>query len=173
MAHVTMKAGATFDVLTPEEHRQRLERVMSDFQDWQRQSEGETITRSAGPFLTDATGGTSTLARGGGAVYRVPTGYDGILTRLSVDYEGSNASSTVSCDLRVVADFNSPAALRAIYNAVPAVYEASKSHAALFRGGQEIVVSLTGGPHSTAMYVTVQVLLVKRTHLSADVLDGA
>lgn len=168
-----MAVGAEFDFLTSAELKDELAKVHDKFAQELREQSGETIVKAASSFTTDSTGGTSAFASGGQQIYRVPVGYNAYLTRLSVDYEGSNASSTVSCDLRVVADFNSPAALRAIYNAVPAVYEASKSHAALFRGGQEIVVSLTGGPHSTAMYVTVQVLLVKRTHLSADVLDGA
>ncbi len=172
MAHVTMKAGATFDLLSPQEHKEQLEKVVNDFEAWQRQAEGETITRSAGPFLTDSTGGTSTLPSGGGKVFHVPVGYDAFLTRLSVDYEGSTAASPLTCDLRVVADQNTPAALRSIINQIPNVFAEGKSHAPLFRGGQEVVVCLQAGPVSTSIYCTVQVLLTKRKFTHLDTLEG-
>ena len=167
---VQLKAGAELDMLSAGEFSQGTKELANRFREIMRETEGETISRSAGPFSTDATGGTSTLANGGGHVYRVPTGYDAYLTRLSVDFEGSSAASPTSCDLRIVADQDTPAALRAIFNSVPAVYEASKSHAPLFRGGQEVVVCLIGGPASTSIYCTAQVLLTPRKAIHPDIL---
>jgi len=169
MAKTQFKLGAEIDFLTNDELGNRLDHLQNFFQDLVRGQEGETDVRSAAPFMTDSTGGTSTLAAGGGVVYRVPVGWDGLLTRLSVDYEGSNAASPALCDLRVVADQNTPAALRAVFTSVPAVYEEGKSSAPLFRGGQAIVVCLKGGPDSTAIYCTAQVILTPRKALTVDV----
>lgn len=171
MAKVSLKAGATLDMLTPEEHAEHLVRLQHYFRDLMRDTEGETISRSADPFTTDATGGTLGLPRGGGGAYKVPIGYDAYLTRCVVDFEGSNAASPVSCDVRILADQNTPAATRAINNTLPSVYEASKSHAPMFRGGQEVVVSIQGGPATTKMYCTVQVILTPRKAISADILS--
>ncbi len=168
MAKSLFKVGAEIDFLTSDELSDRLDRAEQYFRDILQAQEGETIVRSAGSFKTDATGGTSTLGYGGADVYRVPEGFDAFLLRLSVDYEGSNAASPVSCDIRICADQNTPAALRAIYNVVPAVFDASRSHAPLFRGGQRVVVSITGGPATTTFYPTVQVLLTRRKALSSD-----
>ena len=172
MAKYALRAGAEIDLLTADELDTTLKKHLANFQADEREQVGETLVKSGTTFVTDASGNTSSLARGGGSCYSVPVGYDAFLTRFMVDYEGSNASATVSCDIRVVADQNTPSALRAIYNAVPSVYEASKSHAPLFRGGQHVVICITGGPHTTTMYATVQVLLVKRRPLHYDILDG-
>lgn len=165
-----MAVGAEFDFLTADELDSKMKAMSSRFDKSLRDQAGETISRSSGSFVTDATGGTSTLARGGASVYSVPAGYDAYVTRLSVDYEGSNAASLVSCDLRIVADQNTPSALRSIASAVPNVFAEGKSHAPLFRGGQHVVICITGGPATTTFYCTAQVLLVKRHHIDADIL---
>lgn len=167
-----LNAGAEFDILSADEHKAQIERVKNDFIDWMRQTEGETITRSGSTFVTDATGGTAGLAKGGGGVFKVPVGYDAFVTRLSVDYEGSNAASPVTCDVRIVADQNTPSATRSINNELPSVFSESKGHAPMFRGGQDVVVCIAGGPATTTMYCSVQVLLTKRRHISSDILDG-
>jgi hypothetical protein len=173
MGKVQFKAGAEFDILSGDELKRENEKMRSFFEELTRGQEAETITRAAGPFTTDATGGTSTLARGGSSVYRVPVGYDAFLTRISIDFEGSNASAPTSCDVRICADQVTPAALRLINNQVPSIWDGSKSHAPLFRGGQEVVVALIGGPASTSIYCTVQVVLTKRVRrVTADDLDG-
>jgi hypothetical protein len=52
------------------------------------------------------------------------------------------------------------------------VYTASRSHAPLFRAGQRIVIGIQGGPASTLIYPTVQVLLVPNKHrLRHDTLE--
>jgi hypothetical protein len=143
------------------------------FREIMRGAEGETIRRSSAPFLTDASGNTAYLPRGGGGVYKVPVGFDAFLTRISIDYQGSNATTPAPCDLRIVADQNSPASLVAIFTQVPAVYSVGKSDAPLFRGGQEVVVCLTGGPVTTQIYCTVQVVLTPRKQNAPDALtDG-
>ena len=166
-----LSVGAELDLLSPKEHREALEKVVNDFEAWQRQSEGETIVRSSGSFALNSSGNTVGPENGGYGIYRVPAGYDAILTRCSVDYEGSSAASPVSCDLRICADTNTPAALRSIINQIPNVFADGKSHAPLFRGGQHVVVSITGGPASVNVYCTVQVLLTKRKHIFSDVLE--
>ena len=171
MATVKLAAGAEFDIMSSEEHRKHLQRVKEDFLDHMRQTEGETLTRSGQPFTTNSAGTTVGPENGGYGIYRVPAGYDAFLTRCSVDYEGSNAASQVSCDLRISADTNTPAALRSIASVVPNVFAEGRSHAPLFRGGQLVVVSMIGGPASTQFYCTVQVLLTKRRHISSDVLQ--
>ncbi len=157
-----LKVGAEIGWITPEDLAQSNSEMKSFFEKLMRGEAGETIVRAAGSFLTDASGNTSSLAAGGGGVYDVPVGFDAFLTRLSVDYEGSNANTPVACDLRICADQVTPAALRALFKSVPAVYEASKSHAPMFRGGQRVVVALGGGPATTALYVNVQVILTPR-----------
>jgi hypothetical protein len=172
VAKVTLKAGAELDLMSSDEHRQHLDRLKSDLLDWMRQTEGETLTRTGTTFVTNSSGTTAGPENGGYGIYRVPVGYDAFLTRCSVDYEGSDAADTVSCDLRISADNNTPAALRSLASVVPNVFAEGRSHAPLFRGGQLVVVSITGGPASTTFYCTVQVLLTKRKYTSADVLEG-
>ena len=168
MAKFALKAGAEVDFLTDNELAARVDDLKDFFQELARGQEGETVVHSANSFVTDRSGNTATLPDGGGVVYRVPVGFDAFLTRLSVDFEGSNAASPTACDLRVVADQNTPAALRAIFNLVPAVFDASRSHAPLFRGGQRVVVCLTGGPHSASIYCTAQVVLTRRKAIDVD-----
>lgn len=165
-----MKAGAEIDFLSPEELHGELDKFKKDFIEHLRADLGLTVTRSGPTFATDAAGDTTSLPSGGGVVYTVPIGYDAFMTRLSVDYETSDAATPATCDVRVCADQVTPAALRAINNQVPTVYEASKSHAPLFRGGQNIVVAVESGPVSTTFYCTVQVILVPRRHVAADVM---
>lgn len=168
MAKVHLRAGAEVDFLNEEEFSRRMDRYEAFFENVTRQQEGETVLEAAPSFSTDSSGNTSSLPNGGGTVYQVPTGYDAFLTRLSVDYAGSNASSPKSCDVRAVADSNDPSALRLIYNIVPMIWEGSKSHAPIFRGGQRIVVAIAGGPTSTQMFSTVQVVLIKRKAVRDD-----
>jgi hypothetical protein len=156
MAKVKLTAGAEVDLLSPKEHEAHLGHLEKAM----REMAGTVDTQSAVPFSTDATGGTATLSAGGGVVYHVPAGYHAYMTRLSVDYEGSTAKTPVSCDLRVCADQVTPAALRSIAAMVPNVFSESRSHAPLFRPGQQIVVALQSGPATTMLYCTVQVLLV-------------
>jgi hypothetical protein len=173
MAEVELRAGAHIDFLTKEEMADETSRLIDFFTEFTRGQEGETVMRSAGPFLTDSTGGTSTLGPGGGVVYVVPTGFDAYLLRCSVDFGASNANSPTACDIRIVADQNTPAGLRALNNSVPTVYRCGRSDAILFRSGQRIVVCLTGGPASTSIYCTVQVLLTRRKALRIDTLESA
>lgn len=170
MAHVKLSAGADITLLSEEEMSGHVERLSHVFEKMTRGQEDETITRSAAPFKTNTTGSTAKLAGGGGLVYTVPVGFDAFVTRLSVDYEGSTAKTQVSCDLRGVADQNTPAALRILNNLVPSIYEASKSHAPLFRGGQNLIVCLQTGPHTTTIYCTVQVILTRRKAIHTDTL---
>ena len=172
MPRVAMKMGAEFDFLSKDELDKVVHDRLGEFSADLREQTGETVTRSSDGFTTDSTGSTAGLPRGGGSVYIVPVGYDAYLTRLAVDYEGSNASSLASCDLRIVADQNTPSGLRSIAAAVPNVFAEGKSHAPLFRGGQHVVVCIAGGPASTKFYATAQVLLVKRRHTHVDVLAG-
>lgn len=171
MATVKLAAGAEFDIMSSEEHKKHLQRVKEDFLDHMRQVEGETLIRAGKPFTTNSSGTTAGPENGGYGIYRVPVGYDAFLTRLSVDYEGSNAGSPTTCDLRISADNTTPSALRSLASVVPNVFAESKSHAPMFRGGQLVVVSIIGGPASTQFYCTVQVLLTQRRHLRADVLQ--
>jgi hypothetical protein len=166
-----LRAGATIDLLTPEEHKRDLERVVADFEQHMRDFEGETIIHSSA-FTVDASGGTSTGPYNGYGVYRVPVGFDAFLTRIAFDFAGSSAKSTVSVDVRVCADQNTPSTLRAIYNVVPAVFEASKSHAPYFGGGSVIVVSMQGMTANTEMYVNTQLILTRRASLHRDILSS-
>ena len=148
-----------------------LRRMLTDYKDWERQVEGETLIRAGNSFVTNSAGTTAGPENGGYGVFRVPAGFDAFLTRLTIDYEGSSAASPSTCDLRICADVNTPAALRSIANQVPNVFAESKSHAPMFRGGQLVVVSITGGPASTTFYPTVQVLMTQRKHTMADALQ--
>jgi hypothetical protein len=171
MANVQLRAGANIDILSPKEHKEQLQKVVADFEAHMQQVEGETIIHSSS-FPVDGSGGTSTGPYNGYGVYRVPVGFDAFLTRIAFDFEGSSAKSTVSVDVRVCADQNTPSALRAIYNVVPAVFEASKSHAPYFGGGSVIVVSMQGMTASTTMYVNTQLILTRRLALDHDVLHS-
>lgn len=169
MAKVKLSAGAEVDLLSPKEHEAHLaelEKFLSD-------RDGTTDVQAAAPFETDSSGNTAVLPNGGGVVYRVPAGYRAFLTRLTVDFEGSTAKTPTSCDVRACADAVTPAALRVLNDAVPWVYEASRSHAPIFRQGQQVIVALQAGPTSTSIYCTVQVLLVPtdRRHTHADPLS--
>jgi hypothetical protein len=172
MGQFVLKAGANIELLTRDELASELTKVSNAFEALTREQEGETISRAAGSFKTDPSGNTAYMGPGGGVAYTVPAGFDAYLLRLTVDYEGSTAVTPQTCDVRIVADQNTPAGLRAIYNQVPAIFHASRSHAPLFRGGQRIVVCLIGGPVSTNIYPTVQVLLTRRKAVKTDTVDS-
>jgi len=171
MAKVALRAGAEIDFLNSEEMATHLKDLKDYFSKMTREEQGDTIVRAGPTFSTDANGNTSSLPAGGGVVFQVPVGYDAYIVRLSVDFEASNASSPTGCDLRVCADQNTPAALRSIAAVVPNVFSSGRSHAPLFRGGQNVVVAITGGPATTVMYCTVQALLIKRRTVDLDVLQ--
>jgi hypothetical protein len=168
VAKSVLRAGAEIDFLSGDDLERQMAGMRDFFEALVRGEEGETISRAAGSFQTDASGGTSSLGYGGADVYRVPTGFNAYLTRLSVDYEGSNAASPQSCDVRICADQVTPSALRAINNSVPTVFSAGRSHAPLFRAGQRVILAMSGGPHSTYISVTVQVILTKIPGTHAD-----
>lgn len=164
MAKVTLRANATCDIASDEELCRRFDDFKEFFRNEVLAQEGETVVRAANSVTTDASGNATIPA------YTVPVGYDAYLTRLTVDFAGSTFKTVVSCDARIVADVNTPAALRAGNGSVPWVYEASKSHAPLFRGGQTATVILTGAGTTTLIYCHVQVILTPRHATRADAL---
>lgn len=158
-----LKAGAYLDFVSPNELRDELTRMTGVVQDLIRQEAGETVFVSAPPFATNATG------KGSGTVYRIPAGYEGYLTRLVVTWP--TAKTGTACTLLVCADSVSAASTRAINDTAPSVLTDSRSHAALFRGGQAVIVSLATGPHTTTIFCSAQVVLVKLKTAGADVMD--
>jgi hypothetical protein len=169
MAKVKLSAGAEVDLLSPKEHEAHLAKL----EQFLSERDGTTLVHAGSTFSTDASGNTAALAEGGGAVYRVPDGFHAYLLRLSIDFEGSNPSSPTTCGVKVCADYVTPSALRAANNTVPSVFSASRSHAPMFRQGQRVIVALQGGPATTMIYCTVQVLLVSTTgRLRTDVLES-
>ena len=127
VAKVRLQAGAEIDVLSNEEWSKKTDKMVETFAELLAGEDSETITKSGATVLLDSSGTTKTLPNGGQAVYDVPVGYDGFLTRMSVDYEGSNASSLITCDLRIVADSNTPSALRFLTNQIPNIFSAGRS----------------------------------------------
>jgi hypothetical protein len=99
---------------------------------------------------------------------RIPTGYDGLLVRCVIDYPGSNATALKSCDVRILADSNSPGGLRSITNQLPNVFTDGDSQASVFRAGQDIKIAIVGGPATTQIYVTLQVILLKHQKPARD-----
>lgn len=166
---VYLKAGAQVDFLSPEEFEDRFKAGLDAYRNLVRQEEGETMVRQGPTFVTDATGGTSTLGGGGGVIWQIPVGFDFFVTRLTVDYEGSTDKTPTSCDVRLCADQNTPASLRVLGAQVPFVYEGSKSHAPMFRGGQSLLVALTSGPATTTIYCGVQGVLTQRRYVPFDI----
>jgi len=172
MAHVKLGAGAEFDILSSPEHKAHMESLRQELCNYLEEKDGTTEVRAASPFLTDASGNTSSLPEGGGVAYHTPTGFHAYLLRLSLDYETSNPDAPVSCGIKICADAVTPAALRALTNALPNVYSASRSHAPMFRSGQRIIVGVQGGPATTSIYPTAQVLLVRnRPNVHHDTLE--
>lgn len=145
--------------------REQLGEVMAYAQAMLRAQEGETLVILAPPFKT------TTAGKGSGTVWNVPTGFTAFLLRASVDYNGSSAKTGGhKCDVRICADSIAASNLRAVASVLPNVYEAGRSHAPLFRGGQGVVVQVqTTGPHTTTIFVTLQVLIVKRQTAHLDV----
>src|SRR5580704_12520176 len=133
MAHVKLNAGAEFDILSAEEHKKHLQQMCDTFVDLIEGQDGTIITRTASPFTLDGSGNT---VADGHPVFHVPARYDAVLVRCIVDYPGSNATALKSCDVRIMADSNSPGGLRSITNQLPNVFTDSKSHAPIFRSGQ-------------------------------------
>jgi len=168
VAKVKLLAGAEVDLLSPEEHKAAFQ----ELEDYFREADGTTIIRAAASFLTNSSGNTTGAYGGGNEVYRVPDGFHAYLTRLSGDYEGSTFKTPQSCDFRYCADYLNPSALRDGYSQLPWVFTYSRSHAPLFLQGQIVVVGIQGGPASTAIYCTAQVILVPTSKvLGADVLE--
>jgi len=164
MAHVRLGAGAEFDILSSAEHKAHMDRLRAELLGYLDERDGTTEIRASGSFLTDSSGNTSSMTDGGASIYRVPTDSNAFLLRLSLDYETSNPDAPFACGVRVCADAVTPAALRALTSALPNVYSASRSHAPLFRAGSRIIVGIQGGPATTSIYATVQVLLVPNKH---------
>lgn len=166
MAEVELRAGAHLEFVTPKELEAENTRLLDSVAQMLREEAGETIVQSAPPFKTNSSG------LGSGTVYNVPRGFDGFMTRLVVTWPTAVAKTGgTKCTLLVCADTVSASATRAINTAAPAVFTASQSHAPLFRGGQQIVVSLTTGPHTKTVFCTVQVILVRRRPVWSDTLE--
>ncbi len=167
MAKFILKAGAEADLLSEDELDDRMTRSENFFAKLMREEEGEIIVRSQ-TFTTDGSGNTTAFDGGAAQIYRVPVGFDAILTRLSVDYPGSNAATPTTCDVRIVADVNSPSSLVGLNNSVPTVFTAGRNKGPIFRGGQRVSIAMTGGPHTTVISVRLQVVLTRRLALRAD-----
>lgn len=165
MAGVELKAGAYLDFVSPKEMHEELTRLQGFVQDLLRQEAGETVVVLADPFLTNATG------KGQGTVYRIPAGYEGYVTRLVVTWPTATAKTGTACTLLVCSDSVSASSTRAINNTVPSVFDASRSHAPLFHGGQAIVVSLKTGPHTQTIFCSAQIILVRRQDAGVDVME--
>jgi hypothetical protein len=173
MAHVRLKAGTEFDILSSEEHLAHVQRLRDEISRFFLERDGTIDTHAAPSFLTDAGGNTVSLPGGGGKVYTVRAGFHGYLVRLSIDYEGSNPSAPQNAGVKVCADQVSPGSLRAVTNVIPNVFSESRTHAPVFRPGQSVVVGLQGGPASTAIYCVTQMLLVPTSALlGTDVLKA-
>jgi hypothetical protein len=177
VAKVQLKAGAQVDFLTSDEAKAAMDTMRQDLLDYFEDKGGDTQVIAPSSFTLDGSGDTAgaDFQDGGYPVYEVSQGFRCYLLRLQIDYEGSNAADLVTCDVRIVADANTPSSLRALNNTLPTAYDSSRSHAALFQGGQKILVSVTGGPESTELYVSGQVLLVPikaRNRTSRDTLIG-
>jgi hypothetical protein len=150
MARVKLEAGAEFDILSGEEYKKQSERLLQSVQGLLSARDGSWEVRE---------GQTGTTSGSGNAVinvHRVPQGSELRLHRLSVDYEGSNASTPVTCDLRLCRDLVTPSGLIDLYNIVPAVVDYGFHQGPIFREGQIIVISVTGGPASTQLSVGIQ-----------------
>lgn len=167
VAGVELKAGAYVDFISPNEMREELGRLAGLVQDMLRQEAGETVTFSAVPFLTSSAG------KGSGTVYRIPAGFEGYLTRLIVTWPTASAKTGgTKCTLLICADAISASTTRAINTLAPSAFTASRSHAPLFRGGQQIIVSLTTGPHTKTIFCSGQVVLVKLKTTHSDTLES-
>lgn len=166
MADFELRAGAHLTLLTSKEFASEMDRVTLAVADVLRQEAGETVIDQGLPFKTNSAG------NGSGAVFRVPAGYDCYATRVVVDWPTASAKTGgTACTVRICADTVTAATTRAINNTIPSVYEASRSHAPLFRGGQLIVVGVSGGPHTQTLFCSVQVILAKRRPLVTDTLE--
>lgn len=165
MAGFELKAGAHLTLLSSEEMHKEVDRLADLFDELLRGQEGETIVRSAAPFKTTSAG------KGTGKAFRVPAGYNALLTRLVLTWPGASAKTGgTKCTVIVAATTATAASsARAINTSLPSVYEASKSHAPLFRGGQQIAVGVTTGPATQTIFPTVQVILLKRRTVQADI----
>jgi hypothetical protein len=164
MADVVLKANAEVDLLSGKELQGQVDRMCGYFEQILAGEDEDTVVDQAVPFKTTSAGKGSVTA------YRVPAGYDAFLTRLVVDWPTASAKTGgTACTVRICADTVTASSTRSINNTIPSVFDASRSHAPLFRGGQSIVVGVTGGPHTTTIFCSVQVILVKRRPLKADV----
>lgn len=161
-----LRAGAHLTLISSKEFADEMEKVTLKVADLLRQESGETIVDQAPPFKTNSSG------NGSGLVYRIPVGYDGYLVRLVVDWPGASAKTGgTACTVRVSSD-PTAASTRSVNNTVPSVLSTSRSHAALFRGGQSVFVTVTGGPPTQTLFCSVQVVLVRRKPLATDTLEA-
>lgn len=151
-----LKAGGEVDLLTDDELGRRLDGFHAKLTRYLDEREGSTLRQVALPILLDGSGD------GSGTVFTVPVGFTAWMHRLTVDYPGSNAAAPKSCDVRIFGSGAAPSSLRDLYGSLPAVFTASNERVApMFRGGDLIVVQVTGGPASTSIYCSVQVHLVR------------
>lgn len=166
MAEVELRAGAHLEFVTPKELAAENDRLADRFAEIVREEAGDTIVRSAPPFKTNASG------TGSGVVYQVPSGFTAFVTRVIVTWPTASAKTGgTAATVLVCADAVSASTTRSINNTIPSVFEASQSHAPVFRGGQSVVVSVTAGPHTKTIFCTVQAVLVKRRPIKSDVLE--
>lgn len=170
MAKTILRANAHVDILNADELRSVLAEAAREERAKKLEEDGEILIVSAPSFKTDASGNTAYLGDGAGLAFTCPAGFDVWLNRMSIDYEGSVSTSSQACDVRIVADAVTPAALRWIGTSIPNVADFSTSHAPLFRAGSRILVALQSGPVSKPIYCTSQVRLVARKPVRPDVL---
>lgn len=180
MAKVLLRAGAEVDFLTDEEMKKHTEHLANRFEAIVRGEEEETFTRACEPIAVTNSGGGAPFQDNNGVLYRVPVGYDAYLTRLAVALTTryfSTPPGTVLAFTSVYADEINPANMRIPIKtaSMPVLYEASRSHAPLFRGGQRIILRVqrivVAATLPQMIFPNIQVLLTKRKAIRHDTLD--
>jgi hypothetical protein len=170
MAKVRFQAGAEMDYLSTEEHAKHLNKMAEAVLGNLRDRDGEYEQISPAQITLDGSG------NGSGAVALIRPGFRAWLTRLVLDYPSSSfkTASVVAANVRVTADTtDTPAQLRIGIPQLPYVWEASKSHAPFWQAGQRISVFVYGGPTTTTLTVTGQIILIPvDRRVPRDILTG-
>lgn len=152
-----LKAGVWLTLLSQEEMDKQIDRLGDLWREAAQESAGHTLRVPGTAFKTNSSG------KGTGVVYTVPNGFDAWVVRASVDYATSSAKTGGhACDFRFCYGTNTPTNLLAVTGTIPNVLSTGKAHSPFMRGGSNLIAAIKTGPHTTTIYVTVQVILVAR-----------
>lgn len=143
-----LQAGEVLDVLTPDEARE----ILLELLEQSREAGLETEVRADESAVTDAAGAVTFT------VYQVPVGRAFRITRLVIDADGFTPGAPFKNGVGFIDVLRGDERVDFVNLAtgIPALSVDSKDSGARWRNGEQVRVSLVGGPASTSVRAKLQ-----------------